>query len=276
MSGKMMEAGEENGASRAREYSDRYWEAYGGMLLEREVERASIIASLVPEDSNSVLEVGCGDGLIINMVTGTGRETMGLDLSESGIKGVRGPATLGSVSELPFEDASWDAVIASEVIEHIPEEDYRRSLREIGRVSRSCIIVSVPNNENFERNMTKCPRCGTKFHAYYHVRSYCHQDLDGLFTGFKLSRCFDGGAHARTESSIELFFKHKVLDRWIPFGSTVCPFCGYSGHEVVSGALTERSGGTGRDAARKMARLLPFFNRTRPKWTFAVYSADPV
>ncbi|HEY5531323.1 MAG TPA: class I SAM-dependent methyltransferase, partial [Candidatus Anoxymicrobiaceae bacterium] len=141
MSGKMMEAGEENGASRAREYSDRYWEACGGMLLEREVERASIIASLIPEDSNSVLEVGCGDGLIINMVTGTGRETMGLDLSESGLKGVRGPATLGSVSELPFEDESWDAVIASEVIEHIPEEDYRQSLREISRVSRSCIIV---------------------------------------------------------------------------------------------------------------------------------------
>ena len=108
------------------------------------------------------------------------------------------------------------------------------------------------------------------------MRSYCHQDLDSLFPGFKLSRCFDGGALARTERGIELFLKHSVLDRWTPFGSTVCPFCGYSRGEVVSGAPTERSGGTGHDAVRKMARLLPFFNRTRPKWTFAVYSTDPV
>jgi SAM-dependent methyltransferase len=55
-----------------------------------------------------------------------------------------GAATVGDALELPFPDAAFDRVIASEVLEHVPED--RRAIAELVRVLRpgGTMAVTVP------------------------------------------------------------------------------------------------------------------------------------
>ncbi len=65
-------------------------------------------------------------------------------VNKGGITTVRAIAT--DVLTVPFDDNAFDAVTALEVLEHI--DNYEKALREIIRVSRRFIILSVPSKED--------------------------------------------------------------------------------------------------------------------------------
>jgi SAM-dependent methyltransferase len=50
----------------------------------------------------------------------------------------------GDASALPFKDGSFDAVVAMDVIEHIPQDRREGVLKELGRVSRDLVLISAP------------------------------------------------------------------------------------------------------------------------------------
>jgi SAM-dependent methyltransferase len=95
-----------------------------------------------------VLDLGCRSGALTRHFV-DGNEVVGLDVdavalakaAELGIDGVQ-----GNVEEpLPFDDASFDAVIAGELFEHLQFPD--TLVREVRRVLRpgGVIVGSVPN-----------------------------------------------------------------------------------------------------------------------------------
>jgi len=49
------------------------------------------------------------------------------------------------VGYLPFKDASFDVVLASEILEHLEKQDGERLLSEVERVSRKTIILTTPH-----------------------------------------------------------------------------------------------------------------------------------
>jgi SAM-dependent methyltransferase len=51
---------------------------------------------------------------------------------------------VASASELPFSDSSFDAVIASDVLEHVPPDSRPNVLREALRVARRVVVVGFP------------------------------------------------------------------------------------------------------------------------------------
>jgi ubiquinone/menaquinone biosynthesis C-methylase UbiE len=55
------------------------------------------------------------------------------------------PDYIGSVTNLPFEDAQFDVVVCCEVLEHLPFTDFLPSLKEIRRVARHKVIISLPD-----------------------------------------------------------------------------------------------------------------------------------
>lgn len=110
--------------------------------------RLSTIAALVAERRPSrVLDLGCGQGVLLDALARTLPDTLLV-----GIDAVAPPdhaswiAVTGDISgRLPFGDASFDVVVAGEVIEHVPHPDLmlsevRRILAPGGR-----LVLSTPN-----------------------------------------------------------------------------------------------------------------------------------
>lgn len=158
-----------------------------------------------------VLDLGCGEGRhVIAACALDGVDAVGVDLSLNDLttarermREFRGETAddsalflllAGDALRLPFADASFDAVICSEVLEHIP--DYRSAVMEIARVlkpgGRFC--ASVPR--------AWCERiCWSLSRDYHqvmggHLRIFDAQDLrlDIEKQGFDLY--FEHGAHA--------------------------------------------------------------------------------
>ncbi|HVU03314.1 MAG TPA: class I SAM-dependent methyltransferase [Polyangiaceae bacterium] len=84
-----------------------------------------------------VLEVGCGTGLVLSRIARFARSARGVDLSPGMLAHAqrRGlDVALGSATELPFPDSSFDVVCSFKVLAHVKEID--RALSEMARVTR--------------------------------------------------------------------------------------------------------------------------------------------
>jgi SAM-dependent methyltransferase len=93
-----------------------------------------------------ILDLGCGTGGVLQHLGAHG-DALGLDPAPEAARYCRRrgvPMLLGSGLELPFADASFDAVLALDVIEHVPDDV--AMLREARRVLRpdGVLIVTVP------------------------------------------------------------------------------------------------------------------------------------
>ena len=68
------------------------------------------------------LDVGCGSSVILQIIN----DVVGLDIRHNKLRYMRRydvPLVRGSVFALPVRDASFDCVVCSQVIEHIPYDD---------------------------------------------------------------------------------------------------------------------------------------------------------
>ncbi|MEK7462328.1 MAG: methyltransferase domain-containing protein [Patescibacteria group bacterium] len=57
-----------------------------------------------------------------------------------------GSDVVGSVTSIPFPDQSFDLVSAFQVLEHIKFEDFETALKEMERVSKRYVFISLPHN----------------------------------------------------------------------------------------------------------------------------------
>ncbi len=107
---------------------------------------------LKPEE---VLEVGIGSGFVSEYLKKLGVKIVTLDI-EKGLK----PDFTGSVLELPFADESFEVVTCFEVLEHLSYQHFNKALSEIWRVSKSHLILSLPDINTVYRIDVQVPKLG--------------------------------------------------------------------------------------------------------------------
>jgi ubiquinone/menaquinone biosynthesis C-methylase UbiE len=190
------------------------------------MEKALKIKELIPEDVSTILDVGCGNGIITNELVEKW-QVIGLDSSKEALKSLQCTTLLSSATEIPVPDRSFDLVLSSEMLEHLNDEDLVKAVNEIKRVSNKYLVISVPNNEYLDASLVKCPVCSNIFHAWHHFQSFSRERLKQLFMpGFLPFHYETMGNHKQKWLPALLKLKH-YLGQWMyPDEHTVCPDCG--------------------------------------------------
>jgi len=120
-------------------------------LIGRFFERISgVLGEVQPQ---SILDAGCGEGELLRRgVLGAAFSTVSLDRNRDALAEIRTHTAgthpvCGSVLQLPFARGSFDAVLCLEVLEHL--EDPAAAVRELLRVARKAVVLSVPYEPYF-------------------------------------------------------------------------------------------------------------------------------
>lgn len=153
-----------------------------------------VIASHVRSPRPKVLNIGVGSGHFEQTALARGWEVHSLDpdavamerLSAAGVIG-----HVGYIERMELPDNQFDAVVASEVLEHLHDEQRTAGLREIARVLKpgGWFLGTVPDNENLKAGDVICPCCGALFHRWGHQKSFTLDSLQAeLAQQFVVSR----------------------------------------------------------------------------------------
>lgn len=183
------------------------------------------IRHFIPDDVTSILDVGCGNGFVINNLAGK-YDCTGIDISETALAHVTVKKCIGSADELPFPDDSFDLVMINDVLEHLTDSALSKALAELRRVARKYILVTVPFMENLNAGMTCCGNCGTFFHISHHVRSFNLKNLLSLYHGDIRPSVliYSGSEHdIRDVTQYELRARLHLCTSW---KKAMCPVCG--------------------------------------------------
>ncbi len=135
-----------------------------------------------------VLDLGCGGGRHAFALAERGARVVALDRSDTDLKDVAallaaldtehdGVVVNGDGTSLPFPDASFDRVIAAEVLEHVPDE--RAAFAELARVLRPGGVVAATVPAWLPEKV--CWALSEQYHAPFveggHVRIYTEPGL---------------------------------------------------------------------------------------------------
>jgi SAM-dependent methyltransferase len=262
-------------AERAYYENAALWEP--DLYQAEQTERALLTASWLPADVHSVLDAGCGNGVLTNQLTQTGR-IVGVDRSFAALQWVRPDKCQSDLAALPFADNSFDALVSTEVLEHLPVFLYGQALDEMVRVTRRYLLVSVPYCEELETGRVTCPYCGCRFHRNYHMRSFTQPAMQTLFSHHpSVTLVRAAGIFTQMVSGTERILQSlQRIDKRLNFrrsafaSDLICPQCNYTRPALGSTSKVVQQ------RARRRPRLGPILNRMIPakqtyRWWLALY-----
>ena len=183
-------------------HQDKIWDYYQNEGLESggfsDARQRFMLRYL--DSGSSVLNIGVGSGALERLALSKQINIYSLDPSSSAITqlqeklGFGERAKTGYAQDIPFDDKKFDAVVMSEVLEHLEDENLDNALREVIRVLKpgGLLVLSTPFNETLESQNVVCPECGKVFHKWGHVQSFDMERMNSLLFkhGFITNRIF--------------------------------------------------------------------------------------
>lgn len=197
-----------------------YFESRPPVVAHSERRLAEWILSVAPKNAKSALDVGCGRAWVAQALCPKGIEVCSMDISPKNVEKALSlypfnnhKGVVGDAFNLPFEDESFDCVIASEVIEHVPNpEAFVRSLFRVVKKG-GALILSTPYKEKLRYEL--CVHCHRLTPANAHLHSFDEHRLTNLYRENDLETvkwwAFNNKAL--------LFLRTYVLLQFLPFGA---------------------------------------------------------
>ena len=232
-----------------------YYEHHGRVArrdtVKHDEERLAIIRESLPRDVRTILDVGCGVGLITRPL-GQTHDVVGFDFSREVHKNATEPRVCGLAPALPFKDACVDLVLATQIFEHLTDADLEAVARELVRVTRRYVLITTTFRENLREAMIPCPACGTVFNAYGHLRTFDNESLRRTIPRcrVRLERLY---ALARRYPRLFVAINQRLFGFWHYDLALLCTHCG---HDVFP---------TGRRGLAHFSRLTNLMARWLPR-----------
>jgi SAM-dependent methyltransferase len=113
------------------------------------------IAEVVSLKPAKVLEIGIGNGFLADYLKKLNYKVVTMDIDRR-----LQPDLAGSILNIPIRENSYELVVACEILEHLPFEDFLPGLQEIFRVSSRHVILSLPDANRYLPIYIKIPRYG--------------------------------------------------------------------------------------------------------------------
>jgi 2-polyprenyl-3-methyl-5-hydroxy-6-metoxy-1,4-benzoquinol methylase len=146
--------------------------------------RESIISE-ISENINIVLDVGCGNGWAAKKLIPLGKKVISMDISSTNpvktIKEVPHENHAGLIADvynIPLKENSVDCIIASEILEHVPDPEIFiinlvKLLKQNGK-----LIITTPYNEKIEYYL--CVHCNKPTPKHAHLHSFTEENIQQL------------------------------------------------------------------------------------------------
>lgn len=129
------------------------------------------VLSLSPE---TVLEIGIGRGAFRYFIRDAGVHLIGVDWEPS-----LTPDCVANAELLPFRNDSFDVVACFQVLEHMPYNKSVDACRELCRVAKSHLVLSLPDSRKGWGIRIKLPFVGTRSFLIRHPRIPRAHHFDG-------------------------------------------------------------------------------------------------
>ncbi|MCI0452777.1 MAG: class I SAM-dependent methyltransferase [Candidatus Latescibacteria bacterium] len=186
---------------------------------------ARIVATIdghSPSDRASVrvLNIGVGDARLEGLLLERGYQVYALDPSPDIVAWVReryrldaSRAVHGWSQDLPFAPDTFDWVVMSEVIEHLPTEVMQQTFAQVRRVLKAGghFVGTVPANEDLNLGRYTCAHCGQVSHRVGHEQTFTVTGLREL-----LARHFDV-RRVHVFRGMHMNWKGVLYYHWIDF-----------------------------------------------------------
>ena len=101
---------------------------------------AAQLAAIMELAPRSVLEVGVGTG-----ISAFALRRFGLEVTTLYVQSALAPDLVGDVRAIPTADAAFDVSSCCQVLEHLPLADLPAALRDLRRVTRWRLVLSLPD-----------------------------------------------------------------------------------------------------------------------------------
>lgn len=211
-------------------YEKHNWQNLNNAKLK---EKLNLIEKLIPDSVTSIVDVGCGNGVITNYLAKK-YKVVGVDRSSKALEFVSGDKVQASSDNIPLPNGSFDLVLSSELLEHLEEKVFEGTVIELKRLSKRYVLITVPNQENPNKLSIRCPSCSYIFNRPNHLRSIGVADLIKNFPDFKVVSVHTIGKKVRYYNPrlLTLKISYTPSHAWIPYfwiskddRITICPKC---------------------------------------------------
>jgi 2-polyprenyl-3-methyl-5-hydroxy-6-metoxy-1,4-benzoquinol methylase len=178
----------------SEDYYEALWEAIPEGLKPVDFARRSDFLLSHVNAGDRVLDVGCGEGRFAAELARAGAEVVGIDIAAEPLRRAREHhpelvdlRQVPAAGAWPLPDASFDAVWAGEVIEHVA--DTAGWLSELRRVLRSGGVLLLSTPDHGRLRMLGWALAPYKFEAHFdpradHLRFYTRRTLSELLEDF--------------------------------------------------------------------------------------------